>query len=401
MSTPQLATALVDAGCTDVHLALFGRSATKLELVAAACARAGGGLVGVSAHTSLQPALDGVDVILSQVRIGGLEGRSFDEQYARDLGIPGEETVGPGGFALAWRTIPAVRDLLVGCRRLAPEALLLNLTNPASMVHQLAARHLRTLTLCDAPAVLAQQAAALAGVDSQTVAPRYVGLNHCGWITALESSGRDLMADVLARGDELAGLTGIDPEVVAWTGAIPNAYLRYLYHPDRQLSAQLTRGHVRADELVDLETEALADYAQPDSDLAAVARRRPAPWYAVCVVPLIRALASRRPLRAIVGVTNDELIPFLPADAAVEVAVDVTQGEVVPLPPDSLPPDARAILEAVAAFNVLATDAILSADRSGCVRALASHPLVPSVAVARELVSRVERRFGPLPREAA
>lgn len=401
VSTPQLASALVDAGCTDVQLALIGRSVEKLALVAAACGRVSGGRVSVSAHTSLEPALAGVDVILSQVRIGGLEGRSFDEQYARDLGIPGEETVGPGGFALAWRTLPVVRGLLERCRRLAPEALLLNLTNPASMVHQLASRCLRTLTLCDAPVVLAQQAAALVGADSRAVSPRYVGLNHCGWITALEIDGRDLLGDVLGRSHELARLTGIDPEVVAWTGAIPNPYLRYLYHPDRQLSTQQAKRRVRAAELAELEAQALADYARPEADLAAVAGRRPAPWYAECVVPLIRALAARQPLRAIVNVTNGELVPFLPAEAAVEVAAEVAQGEVVPLPPDPLPPDARAILGSVAAFNVLATEAILSADRAGCVRALTSHPLVDSVAVARELVSRVERRFGPLSEGAA
>jgi hypothetical protein len=31
-----------------------------------------------------------------------------------------------------------------------------------------------------------------------------------------------------------------------------------------------------------------------------------------------------------------------------------------------------------------------------CVRALAAHPLVPSVGVARELVDRIERHHGPL-----
>jgi 6-phospho-beta-glucosidase len=85
----------------------------------------------------------------------------------------------------------------------------------------------------------------------------------------------------------------------------------------------------------------------------------------------------------------------------VEVAADVAQRDAVPLPPDSLPADARALLQSVAAFNVLATEAILLGDREGCVRALTSHPLVGSVAVARELVSRIERRFGPLAGGAA
>jgi len=399
VSTPQLASALVDSGCTDVELALIGRSAEKLALVASACSRASGERLRISTHTSPEEGVPGADVILCQIRVGGLEGRSFDEQYARDLGIPGEETVGPGGFALAWRTLPVMRHLLERCSRLAPDALLLNLTNPASMVHQLADRYLRTLTLCDAPVVLAQRAAALVEADPGAVAPRYVGLNHCGWITALEVDGRDLLDAVLEHRAELAELTKIDADVLAWMEAIPNPYLRYLYHADRELSLQAGRAHVRADELAELESQALADYARPDADLAAVARRRPAPWYSECVVQLIRALRGQQ-VRTIVNVTNGQLVPYLPAEAAIEVAADINKRETTPLPPDPIPPDARAVLESVAASNVLATEAILSGDRDRCVRALTSHPLVGSVAVARELVVRVERRFGPLERAA-
>lgn len=396
VSTPQLASALTDAGCSDVHLALIGRSEEKLALVAAACRRLGGTGLTVSEHRSPETALPEADVILSQVRIGGLEGRMFDEQYARDLGIPGEETVGPGGFALAWRTLPALRRLFETCRRLAPEALLLVLTNPASMVHRLAGRYLRAITLCDAPIVLGQKVAALAGADPRTVNLRYVGLNHCGWITALEVDGDDLVPDLLAHPEELGRLTGVDAHVIAETRAIPNPYLRYLYHPDRQLTAQLQQPRVRATELQELEALALSDYGRPDADLAEPAQRRPAPWYSECVVPAVRSLTSKLPLRLIVNTTNDRLIPFLPPQATVEIAAEIAGGEIAPLPRDELPSGARTMLEAVAAFEVLAFDAILSGDREGCVDALTVHPLVPSVDVARELVSRVERRFGPL-----
>ena len=87
---------------------------------------------------------------------------------------------------------------------------------------------------------------------------------------------------------------------------------------------------------------------------------------------------------------------FLPEEVTVEVAADVVAGEVRPLEPDPLPADAAVILHAIAAFDLLACDSILESDRIGCVRALASHPLVPSIDVARRLVDRVERRFGPL-----
>ncbi len=394
VSTPQLAAALADADIGGVELALVGRAHEKLELVAGAARTAGRGCVAVTEHTHVPPAVDGAAVVLSQVRIGGLEGRAFDEEYSRDLGIPGEETVGPGGFSSAWRTLPVVRDLMRDVSEHAAGVFVLNLTNPASMVHRVTGQAgLAVVTLCDAPIVLAQKLAALAGVEGRDVDVRYVGMNHAGWITGLSCGGRELLPGLVERAEEVARLTGVDADVIAWLGAVPNPYLRFLYHPDRQLAAQRSKPTVRALELERLEREALRDYAVGDSPDAAAARR-PAPWYSECVVPMVRSLIQGTRVRTIVDVTNDGAVDFLTPGTTVELVADVAGNAVVPLEPDSLPPDARATLQQLAAYDELAVDAILAGDRRGCVRALATHPLVPSVDVAAELVARIERRFG-------
>lgn len=394
VSTPQLAAALADAGLEAIELALVGRSERKLALVAAAARTAGRGAVRVSEHVDPERGVEGAAIVLSQIRVGGLEERAFDERFSQDLGIPGEETVGPGGFSSAWRTLPVVRDLAERCRLVAPDALVLNLTNPASMVHRVTElAGLRVITLCDAPIVLAEKLAALVGAAGPVV--RYAGLNHCGWITGLEADGRDRLPAVLGRAAEVAALTGVDDELVGRLGSIPNPYLRYLYHPDRQLAAQRARDGVRAEELQAIERESLADYAE-GGDPAAAAARRSAPWYSECVVPLVRSVVRGERIRTIVDVANRGLLPFLPDETTVEVAAHVENGLVEPLPLDPLPADSRALLTAVAAYDELAVEAILEGDRAGCVRALAAHPLVPSLDVARELVSRIERRHGPL-----
>jgi 6-phospho-beta-glucosidase len=113
-------------------------------------------------------------------------------------------------------------------------------------------------------------------------------------------------------------------------------------------------------------------------------------------VPLVRSFVEGAPVRTVVDVTNHGLLSCLPPTATVEIVADVRGAEVTPLAPDPLPLDAQAILEQVAAHDELAVDAILAGDRAGCVRALATHPLVPSVDVAAELVDRVETRFGAL-----
>jgi 6-phospho-beta-glucosidase len=396
VSTPQLAAAIADAELPAVELALVGRSEGKLRAVAAAACVAGRGVVTISQHVDPQHALEGAGLVLSQVRVGGLEGRAFDETFSRDLGIPGEETVGPGGFSAAWRTLPLMRELMRQVKSIAPSALVLNLTNPASMVHRVTeTAGLTTITLCDAPIVLARKLAALLSADPDAARPSYVGMNHCGWITTLEIDGEDRLPDAIARTDELTALTGVDGDVAAWLGAVANPYLRYLYHPGRQLEAQRSKDKVRANELEELERQALAEYAQ-GADPASAAARRPAPWYSECVVPVLRSILQGERVRMIVDIANQGLLSFLPQRTTIEVAAELENGLVEPLPPDPLPLDAQAILVELAAYDELAVPAILEGDHQGCARALAANPLVPSLDVARELVARIERRHGPL-----
>src|SRR5262249_58034282 len=62
----------------------------------------------VSATTELDGALDGADFVLTTFRPGGLEARHRDESIPPEYGVIGQETTGPGGLAMAMRSIPAL-----------------------------------------------------------------------------------------------------------------------------------------------------------------------------------------------------------------------------------------------------------------------------------------------------
>ena len=64
--------------------------------------------IDVSATTELDRALDGADFVLTTFRPGGLEARHRDESIPPRYGVIGQETTGPGGLAMALRSIPAV-----------------------------------------------------------------------------------------------------------------------------------------------------------------------------------------------------------------------------------------------------------------------------------------------------
>ena len=58
--------------------------------------------------TDTREAINGADFIVTTFREGSLESRVIDEQVPLKYGVLGQETTGPGGFAMALRTIPAI-----------------------------------------------------------------------------------------------------------------------------------------------------------------------------------------------------------------------------------------------------------------------------------------------------
>ena len=221
-ATPELADALANwpGGAErrpSLEVVLHGRSAERLELVASEMRRRvtdiAGPSVSVRTETDLAAALEGADVVLDAVRIGGLAARVFDESYPQRHGCPGEETMGPGGLANALRTVPVVRAFWAKVREVAPDALHINLTNPSGIVVAALEREFggRVFSVCDSPITFCDAIADRLGLLASEVRLRYQGMNHLGWW--LPRDPEDLQKTI-----DLA--TGVVPEAVEALGAI-------------------------------------------------------------------------------------------------------------------------------------------------------------------------------------
>jgi 6-phospho-beta-glucosidase len=392
-STPELAEALVAwpggiARRPPLTVVLQGRSADKLALVAGAfrdrLGRDGSARIDVESTVDLERALDGADAVLNQVRIGGLAARAFDESFPRTWGIPGEETMGPGGLANALRTVPALAPTWEAVARHAPRALVVNLTNPSGIVVAVAARAsgLAPVSVCDSPVTLTESIAGHLGRPLAEVRSRYLGCNHAGWWVAVDEIE-------LA---EVAGLaTGISAEEVATVGALPAPYGRYYLAPDRIAAAQ-ANGPTRAEQLQELEARLLVAYASAsDSDGMDAPPRRGAVWYSKTVIPLFDAWWNGSAVPEILGLVADGSLPGIPAGVVVERATDVTApGLLVPRPVPTLPPLPAAILTSHAAYEALVVEALSTgAPRRALVRALAANPMVHDLDRAAGLVDAI------------
>src|SRR5262249_40716394 len=117
--------------------------------------------------STLDDGLDGADVVLIQLRVGGQAARIGDETFPMEFGCIGQEPTGAGGLAKALRTVPVVLDVAA---KVPPNALIVDFTNPVGIVTRalLDAGH-HAIGLCNVAIGFQRRFAKLFGVDPAAV----------------------------------------------------------------------------------------------------------------------------------------------------------------------------------------------------------------------------------------
>ncbi|EWT01317.1 6-phospho-beta-glucosidase [Intrasporangium oryzae NRRL B-24470] len=371
----------------------------------------------VTTTTDLDVAVEGADFVFSAVRVGGLEGRTADERVALDLGLLGQETTGPGGLAYGLRTVPVAVAVAERVRALAPDAWVINFTNPAGMVTQAMQSVLgeRVVGICDSPLGLAKRAASALGHSLDEVEIDYAGLNHLGWLQGLRADGRDLLPELLADPVRLGAIEEGHLFGVEWLqtlGALPNEYLYYFYFTRDAIASITDSRQTRGEFLLGQQTDFYAAVRDsPDrafDEWDRVRRERNATYmqetreqegqerdeadvegggYEGVALALMAAIARDEPARLILNVRNGDTVPGLPDDAVVEVPCTVTAAGPRPSAVTRLPGHALGLAQQVKAVDELVITAAAERSVQRAVEAFALHPLVDSVTVARQLVA--------------
>lgn len=401
------------------EVTLYDEDPQRLRVVAAVLAGSGVGGPAVRPASGLDEAVRGADFVFSAIRVGGTAGRVRDERLPLAQGVLGQETVGAGGVLYGLRTLPVAVGIAERVRALAPDAWVINFTNPAGMVTEAMSRVLgpRVIGICDSPVGLVRRAARAAGADPD--APDfgydYVGLNHLGWLRRLTVAGRDLLPGLLADPAALGAfeegrLFGAD--LLAALGSLPNEYLHYHYFRRETLEAvrgaDTTRG-----EFLDQQQGAFFAAAEREPSRAyelwqdarrereetygAEGRAAGGGWqrdphdldgggYERVALALMRAIARDERAVLILNVRAGGALSPLDADAVVEVPCEVGAFGARPLavaPPDE---HQAGLMLAVKAVERAAIEAAATGSRRAALRALALHPLVDSPAVASRIL---------------
>ncbi|HEY7980434.1 MAG TPA: hypothetical protein VID19_03035 [Candidatus Eremiobacteraceae bacterium] len=391
-STPNLfAHAPLREAADDLEIVLAGRSEERLAAVARAirsiddahplhvsCER-------IDAASGM-PAFRGADIILCQARYGGYEARSSDETFPLKYGMCGDEGLGAGGLAAAWRAWPPLRVTLEWIRRDCPAARVILMTSPVGILTRcaLAAQpDLSIAGICELPWTTLREACACAGADAHRAAFEYAGVNHIGWLWDVAVAGLDVTARYAAARAESDGFP--DRELIDRLQAIPLKYLAMHYDVQPVLHAQRSAARPRGEILAELRDRAYDVYERGDARaIASTMALRPTPWYEHAIAPLIAGYAGlQSSIPYFLTVRNAGHAPEFDADDVLEIPHRMADRELAPVArTGAIPPHISAALEPFVAYERAAADGVSRRDLSAIARAVQIHPWVsdPSVA---------------------
>ena len=389
MLTPALADhTYVLHDINEANLSRIGRFAVKLGHTLN---------VGFALHmeTDANRALADADYVLITISTGGLAAMAHDLAIPEAYGIYHTvgDSIGPGGWSRTLRNVPVFVELAERINRLAPNAYVLNYTNPmAQLTRALGLNTARPVVgLCHGLFENLAFLKALFGLESEDeMSVRYAGLNHFFWITGLTVRGEDglaLLRTKLERqtlpelraavepgvinsyvADELYRATGLLPYLGdRHTTEFLSPYLTSTanlerYRLVRTTIAQRQESLRRAEAAIEAMTagEIGASYLQRSRETAA---------------DIISAIATGQPFMDVGNLPNVGQVSNLPQGVVVETPVMVTPSGFDAVTMGELPEPARSWVGRCANVQELTTQAALSGDLEQALTALALDPL--------------------------
>lgn len=387
---------------------LYDTDTARLDVVVrlgAGMARSAGVPFVVEAAASLEHAVSGASVVLNSTRPGGLAARRIDETLPLEFDIPGQETVGPGGFFYALRSVPAALRVADAMAALAPGAILLNYTNPSNIVTQALADQgkVQVIGMCDQSDEDLESLALAMGRSGQPEF-RCNGLNHATWYSGLTFDGTpvgEYPATLAApqnydeehslRFDYSLALAREQPD-----GYWPNSYLPYYLYP-HAFVALARRAGPRSDAIA----ASLGRYYAHFAEQAALPEPhlrwyRGAAGFGDMAANVIAALCAGRPRELVLNLPNRGATAAFADDTVIETHARVSRAGIERLNAPALPSSFTALAARLEAYQRLSARAAAGRALAPRAAALAANPLVGDPAMALRLLSAARLHYGSL-----
>jgi 6-phospho-beta-glucosidase len=411
------------------ELALMDIDGERLKLIGVLTApleRSSGTHLHITRTTDPEVALKDSDFVITTFRVGGIESRVIDERVPLDHGVLGQETTGPGGFAMGIRSIPVLLSYVSLMQEICPHAWLVNFANPAGMLTEAVVRHAgwqRVVGICDGPATMHGIISAFIGAKPSDVFLDYFGLNHLGWVKSVIYQDQDHLPGLLELIKSSGTVPGLpfDPDLVLSLQMIPNEYCYYYYHYTQAVNNILLAGESRGEQvarenlrlLIDLKRRFIAhDQAGMQAAYQAYLDNRSRTYmvtetggshaepplnsqvtasiieegYAGVALDLIETLLGDKPSVQILNVANQGAISSMDTLDVMEVPALVTHDRVEPFEVEHIPMHCMGLIQQVKHYEHLTIEAVVENSYQKALLALAIHPLVRDFSTARSIL---------------
>ena len=323
-------------------------------------------------------ALAGADAIIVLVRVGGLGAREWDESFPVRHGLIGDEGLGIGGMANAWRSVPVLDDLARRIRTRAPSAFVFNLSAPLGITTRVFLDHdLATVGICELPQTTRDAFGPRGhGVDLLD----YGGLNHLGWFWPRAAAGHALLENAV-------GLGLVERATYDRFGAAPLSYYYDVYDSEAAMRLGRSRPSGRAQALAQLKEGIHHALLNQPAAVAGRIEERPTPWFEHALVPALAAALRREPHEMFGNLANPTSWAGLPAPAVVEHRLRTDTGLVIGTPPGAPPPRVAEFLVRISASEQLLSRAAHQRDQHLLAEAIAAQPLPIRAARIPEMIT--------------
>jgi alpha-galactosidase/6-phospho-beta-glucosidase family protein len=362
----------------------------------------------IESTTELERALDGAEFVVVTITTGGLDTMRLDLEIPERYGIYQSvgDTVGPGGLSRALRNVPVMVKLGQAMERLCPDAWMLNLTNPLTVLTRAVGltSRIKVMGLCHELFGVRGGLIRMFGGTPDDFQWRIAGVNHLIWLLDMSIRGQDGLAMVRefmqsGKSVPLPPSRGAwhEPFVDRWKlklalfelyGALPAAGDRHLAEFFSWCLTEETQRGADLGVLLTTIEQRQQQVAQARAQVrAAMAGEFPKVERSPeATADIVAAVANGHSTRTIVNLPNAGQIDDLPRGAVVETLAEITSAGAIPHAVGALPLGVRGTLEPHIVNQELIVVAALNGDRSLALQAMVSDPLVPSLRIARALL---------------
>lgn len=431
--TPLLVHGLAGAG-ESVHieeLALWDTDQERLKImgkIAAEVAKRCGLRARLKAYSDPEHALEDAGTIITSIRVGGIEARIKDETIALAHGLVGQETVGAGGFACAMRNLAAMLDYARMIERVAPQATVINFTNPVGIISQGLLNHtsIRVLGVCDTPLETFETIAHALELNPFDLRFDYLGLNHLGWVRSIrDQQGTELLPKVLSSPEIIQKCYRhalFPAEFIQRLGLLPTEYLYFYYFPRQALENTMRSGQSRGQAIAAMNRGLFPKLAAaPDAQLVDIyenyLRERNASYFSIeatagarrkesqelysefsgyerIALLVLQALQSEKPSLIPLTIRNGKALEDLEPNDAVELPCLVSSRGVETPSVGRAPEAVRPLLIQVKEYERLTVRAAVEHSGEMAQAALEKNPLVARPDAARQVLAEYIQAFG-------